>query len=236
MWRRSSLLLRFPRAIVPSRALARLSTTQVAPDRSTPTPAEMAQVLASDPAALQAVIAALPSDSKRQAGLQWAMAELESEFAKADKNRDGRLTYREFRTWAEQVIVTGPAASKEPPTPAQLRACFVTNCVPYVGFGMVDNAMMICSGEAIDQTLGLFLGLSTLGAAALGNAFSNGVGMVLHGTIERSALALGLPDPRLTLHQSSLPVVSNVRTAAGITGVLVGCILGMFPLLLMGSS
>ena len=29
---------------------------------------------------------------------------------------------------------------------------------------MVDNAMMICSGEAIDQTLGLFLGLSTLGA------------------------------------------------------------------------
>ena len=43
-----------------------------------------------------------------------------------------------------------------------------------MGFGIVDNAMMVMSGEAIDHTLGLMLGLSTLAAAALGNSFSNG--------------------------------------------------------------
>jgi hypothetical protein len=59
--------------------------------------------------------------------------------------------------------------------------------------------------------------------------------MVLHGTIERSAAALGLPDPRLTLHQRSLPVVGNVRMAAGVFGVLLGCLLGMFPLLFFDS-
>jgi hypothetical protein len=76
-----------------------------------------------------------------------------------------------------------------------------------MGFGLVDNAMMIMTGEAIDGSLGLLLGLSTLAAAALGNAFSNGLGMVLHGTIERSAGAIGMPDPRLTLHQRNLSAV-----------------------------
>ena len=50
--------------------------------------------------------------------------------------------------------------------------------------GLVDNAMMVMTGEVIDTTLGVVLGLSCLGAAALGNAFSNALGMVLHGTIE----------------------------------------------------
>ena len=50
---------------------------------------------------------------------------------------------------------------------------------------------------------------------------------------QRSAGALGLPDPRLTMYQRGLPVVRNVRMAAGISGVMLGCILGMFPLLFM---
>jgi hypothetical protein len=122
--------------------------------------------------------------------------------------------------------------------------------VPYIGFGLVDNSMMVISGEvravacgracrvpllpsaagpaqAIDNTLGVMLGTSALAAAALGNSFSNGLGMVLHGTIERFAGALGLPDPRLTVHQRASATVKNVRMAAGIFGVLCGCLLGM---------
>ena len=65
---------------------------------------------------------------------------------------------------------------------------------------------------------------STLAAAALGNAFSNGCGMFLHGTIERFAGALGLPDPRLTIHQRGYRSVKNVKMAAGIIGVVFGAI------------
>ncbi len=107
--------------------------------------------------------------------------------------------------------------------------------VPYIGFGCLDNAMMVVMGEAIDGSIGLLLGLSTLAAAALGNAVSNSSGMVLHGFIERSAKTLGLPDPRLTVHQRSLAVVKNVRMAAGVIGVLCGCLFGMFPLLFLDS-
>ena len=108
--------------------------------------------------------------------------------------------------------------------------------MPYVGFGAVDNALMVLTGEAIDSTFGVVLGLSTLAAAALGNAFSNGCGMFLHGTIERCAGALGLPDPRLTIHQRSYQSIKNAKMAAGVLGVVAGCLIGMTPLLLLNAG
>ena len=99
----------------------------------------------------------------------------------------------------------------------------------------VESRPRTVSGDLIDGTLGVVLGLSTLAAAALGNAFSNSLGMVLHGTIERFANAIGLPDPRLTVSQRSAQSVKNVRMASGIVGVLLGCLLGMFPLLFMNA-
>ena len=130
----------------------------------------------------------------------------------------------------------GPSHSDAPPTRSQLMAVFGRTAVPYLGFGAVDNALMVLTGEAIDSTFGVVLGLSTLAAAALGNAFSNGCGMFLHGTIERFAGALGLPDPRLTIHQRGYRSVKNVKMAAGIIGVVFGCILGMSPLLVMSAG
>jgi hypothetical protein len=196
-----------------------------------PTPDEIAKILCSDPATLSAVIKQLPPETKRVVGLQWAIVELENEFAKADKNRDSKLSFQEFRVWANQFVDTGPSVTLEQPTSQQLRDLFITTMVPYMGFGITDNALMVISGDVIDHYVGSALGLSMLGSAAMGNSISNGTGMILHGTIERFAMKLGLPDPRLTLHQRSLSVVQNVRTAAGITGVLVGCWMGMFPLI-----
>jgi hypothetical protein len=207
--------------------VARTSTSKV----TQPTPDEIAKILCSDPATLSAVIKQLPPETKRAVGLQWAIVELENEFAKADKNRDEKLSFQEFSVWAKQVVDTGPSAALEQPTSQQLRNLFITTMVPYMGFGITDNALMVISGDMIDHYVGSALGLSMLGSAAMGNSISNGTGMVFHGTIERFAMKLGLPDPRLTLHQRSLSVVQNVRTAAGITGVLVGCWIGMFPLI-----
>lgn len=112
------------------------------------------------------------------------MAELEDEFAKADYDRDGDLTYAEFHAWANRTINTGPEAADVEVTPAQLRALAGRTMVPFMGFGFTDNCLMVLSGDFIDGTIGVALGISTLAAAALGNAFSNSMGMVLHGGIE----------------------------------------------------
>ena len=66
----------------------------------------------------------------------------------------------------------------------QLRSLAIQNIVPFIGFGFVDNSIMVLSGDFIDGTIGVALGITTLAAAALGNAFSNSLGMFLHGTIE----------------------------------------------------
>ena len=182
-------------------------------------------------------------------------------------NTDGTLSYREFQQWARDVIerTNSPGEVKVPATGAQLRALAAQTMVPYVGFGIVDNAMMVMSGEAIDHTLGLMLGLSTLAAAALGNSFSNGepgptgpqridtsdkyftrtapcsagLGMVLHGTIERFAGALGLPDPRLTMYQRGTAPVKNVKMTVSlefdVDPVRLGCFGICLMLTLLGS-
>ena len=197
---------------------------------------DLAKTLAADPAKLEAFLSALPPATKKQVGVTWALAEIEDEFAKADKNADGTLSYGEFKTWAEMIIrSSGPQQADVPVTNTQLQALAIQNSIPYVGFGCVDNSLMILSGDLIDGTLGVVFGLSTLAAAALGNAFSNSLGMVLHGTIERFAEKLGLPDPRLTVSQREAASVKNVRMVSGIFGVLLGCLLGMFPLLFMNA-
>jgi len=105
---------------------------------------ELAKSLAADPAKLEAFLSALPPTAKKQVGVTWALAEIEDEFAKADKNADGKLSYGEFKTWAEMIIrESGPQHAQAPVTSAQLRALAVQNAIPYVGFGTVDNSLMI---------------------------------------------------------------------------------------------
>lgn len=168
------------------------------------TPAALAQRLGADREALDAFLDALPADERKRASLRYVTHELEDEFGRADINRDGTLSFTEFKQWAAELVSEGDSRDqmKAPPTRAQLGALFVQHMTPYVGFGLVDNALMVLSGEAIDNTLGLMLGMSCLGAAALGNAFSNALGMALHGTIEvcavtRRVYPFAVPSRRL---------------------------------------
>lgn len=46
-------------------------------------------------------------------------------------------------------------------TREQMRAIFIHNFVPFIGFGLLDNLVMIAAGEYIDSTLGVILGIST---------------------------------------------------------------------------
>eukprot|EP00928_Gymnodinium_smaydae_P072620 TRINITY_DN55955_c0_g1_i1.p1 TRINITY_DN55955_c0_g1~~TRINITY_DN55955_c0_g1_i1.p1 ORF type:complete len:253 (+),score=32.66 TRINITY_DN55955_c0_g1_i1:55-813(+) len=183
------------------------------------------------------VMTGMKPDQRRRIGLGWAMGELRTEFEKADKDRDGVITAEEFMKWGEEITASGPHSSNDcPASNVQLQRLFLRQVAPFVGFGFVDNALMVLSGEVLDLYLGAMFGISTLAAAALGNAFSNGIGMGLHGVIERTAASIGLKDPELTMQQMKQRRVHLTKTAGGIVGITIGCLLGMCPLLFMNTT
>lgn len=73
--------------------------------------------------------------------------------------------------------------------------------LPFVGFGFVDNFLMILAGDYIDLTLGVSLGISSMAAAALGNTISDVAGLGLGNVVEDLCARLGLPNPNLTPEQ-----------------------------------
>jgi len=100
----------------------------------------------------------------------------------------------------------------------------------------MDLTILIQTGNAIDCTLGVWLGLSTLAAAAYGSVLSN-VGSVLFGnTVERAARRLGLPSAHLTHAQKQLAVVQRVTLWGSLAGIFAGCCLGLLNLLLIDTE
>ena len=65
----------------------------------------------------------------------------------------------------------------EKPSLKTLRLVALTTGLPFVGFGFMDNAILIVAGDAIDTSLGVSLGISTMCAAAIGNTISDLVGI-----------------------------------------------------------
>ncbi|XP_020820608.1 transmembrane protein 65 isoform X3 [Phascolarctos cinereus] len=121
----------------------------------------------------------------------------------------------------------------EAPTPSQgqLRYVFIHNALPFVGFGFLDNAIMIVAGTQIELSIGIILGISTMAAAALGNLISDLAGLGLAGYVEALASRLGLSIPDLTPKQVDMWQTRLSAHLGKAVGVAVGCILGMFPLL-----
>ncbi|PWA33395.1 hypothetical protein CCH79_00014136, partial [Gambusia affinis] len=123
-----------------------------------------------------------------------------------------------------------------PPTAAQIRYVLFHNAVPFIGFGFLDNAIMIAAGTQIELSIGVTLGISTMAAAALGNLVSDLAGLGLAGYVEALASRLGMQVPDLTPQQADMwqtRLSSHMGKAIGIT---IGCILGMFPLLFLSDD
>jgi hypothetical protein len=109
-----------------------------------------------------------------------------------------------------------------------LRALFVASAVPMVGFGFMDNLVMIQAGQYIDSTLGVKFGLATMTAAAAGQVVSDVSGVLFGGTLE-TFLNRWMPNPvatRLSMAQRQLPASRYASLAGAVLGVTVGCILG----------
>ena len=54
------------------------------------------------------------------------------------------------------------AAATEQLTLQQIRSIFLSAAIPMVGFGFMDNFVMITAGQAIDNSLGVQMGLATM--------------------------------------------------------------------------
>ncbi|XP_047122368.1 transmembrane protein 65 isoform X1 [Hydra vulgaris] len=123
-------------------------------------------------------------------------------------------------------------ATPEPsPSWKQLQLVAISNGIPFIGFGFIDNSIMILAGEYIDLKLGVIFGMSTMTAAAIGNMVSDVSGIILAGYIEAVALRFGIVAPTLTAIQNSMKQTKITIYAGRMVGVILGCILGMFPLL-----
>ncbi|KAJ0392795.1 hypothetical protein P43SY_003725 [Pythium insidiosum] len=105
--------------------------------------------------------------------------------------------------------------------------------LPFIGFGFVDNAIMIIAGDYIDLTLGVSLGISSMAAAGIGNTISDIAGLGLGGVVEDFCARLGLPTPALTPAQMMLKETRMAKVAGSSIGVTIGCLLGMLPLLFL---
>lgn len=91
-------------------------------------------------------------------------------------------------------------------------------------------------GDYIDITIGTALGISTMAAAALGNAISDVAGIGSAWYVEELASKIGIREPDLTPSQMSSWAVRWACNLGRAFGVVIGCLLGMFPLLFLSRS
>ncbi|XP_067458195.1 transmembrane protein 65-like [Thunnus thynnus] len=131
----------------------------------------------------------------------------------------------------ESIAIAQGQLEIAPPTAAQLRYVLLHNALPFVGFGFLDNCIMIVAGTQIELSIGVILGISTMAAAALGNLVSDLAGLGLAGYVEALASRLGMQIPDLSPKQADMWQTRVSSHSGKAIGVGIGCILGMFPLL-----
>ncbi len=123
------------------------------------------------------------------------------------------------------------------PSNRDLRIHALTQGLPFIGFGIMDNAILIWAGDKIDTHLGVLFGISTLCAAAIGNIISDIAGVGLGAYIEDfCSTKLRLPKVTLSNAQRQLRSVRMAGQLGNVIGLTIGCIIGMFPLLFIDSD
>ncbi|KMQ86513.1 transmembrane protein 65, partial [Lasius niger] len=99
------------------------------------------------------------------------------------------------------------------PTTKDLVLVAIANAIPFVGFGFLDNFIMIIAGDQIELVLNRRFPISTMAAAALGNTVSDVIGIGSVHYVEIFAQKVGFKAPTLTLGQLNLP---RTRIAANL--------------------
>lgn len=157
--------------------------------------------------------------------------------AAADTDRPlGSLDVDELGSALKLHDAEKAARKNAPPTSPLTRATLARLAlavgIPFIGFGFVDNFVMILAGEEIEALFGARFGLSTMAAAGLGNLVSDVAGLGLADRVEAAAVKTrwGAPVVLAPVDAAS-GRARAARVAGSVVGVAVGCVLGMVPLL-----
>lgn len=146
-------------------------------------------------------------------------------------HKERTILLEELQRFQAQGNAIRDAGKITPPTSAQLQSLAAHSAMPFIGFGFLDNLIMILAGDYIDTTIGITLGISTMAAAGMGNTLSDiaGIGSAFY--VERFASKIGVRGPSLTPAQIAMSRSRWCINLGRALGVTIGCILGMFPLL-----
>lgn len=142
---------------------------------------------------------------------------------------------------AEGAVAETAAAAvvDPPPTARQLMIHAIRTSIPMIGFGFMDNTLMIHAGHYVDCTLGVTFGLSTLAAAGIGQIFS-GVGGVVFGDALEVAFhrlaGVGRTSTTMTKAQKAMRASRMAGLFGGVIGVSLGCTLGLVNLLFVDEN
>lgn len=131
----------------------------------------------------------------------------------------------------EEWILKKYAETVPEPTRSQLFRVGLQNAIPFIMFGFLDNSVMLICGESIERTVGAVITISTMAAAAIGNTFSDILGIGSSYYVEQMVIKLGLKPPNLTPIQLDMNCSRRAANLGRTLGVTLGCFLGMFPLL-----
>lgn len=135
---------------------------------------------------------------------------------------------------ASSASESAASSSVPKPTKEQLKILFTASAIPMVGFGFMDNIVMIQAGQLIDNSIGVTMGLATMTAAAAGQVVSDVSGVIFGGSLERFLQRYKLIEASsLTTAQRTLPLCRNVAMLGAVCGVALGCGLGASCLLFM---
>ena len=148
-----------------------------------------------------------------------------------DLNPEERILLTQALKQSEESNVTGAGTDTLAPSWNDLNKLAIHQSLPFIGFGFLDNLIMIVAGEYIDASIGASLAISTMAAAALGNTLSDVFGVGSAWYVEHWAAKLGMNPPNLTLEQLELTASRIAANSGRALGVALGCIIGMFPLL-----
>ena len=177
----------------------------------------ISQSIIADPKLMVGVLKSLQNKDKEYNTFA-VMRKFIRDFEKADKNRDAVVTFEEFKDWLNtriprsvgtgaEIETTLNVGAAKRPTNEQLFLVGLNAGAPFVGFGFLDNAIMICAGSEIEMYFGASLGISAMAAAALGNTISDMAGIQAGGIIESASskvcsltLLMVVVDGRSTCH------------------------------------
>jgi len=152
--------------------------------------------------------------------------------------RSSHLLGRRLSIRLKSSVAAGSTKKKDVilPTKEQLRILAYRAAIPMVGFGFMDNIVMITAGEAIDSTLGVTLGISTMAAAGFGQCCSDVAGNLSGGTVDAAVSRMKLQHHGLSEDQLDLKVSRMYKLLGGCVGVVTGCLLGMSCLFFMDTD